>query len=170
MTESQPNLTIRAAESEDDLDAVRALCRRFVDWQLEAVPDRSDDIHSYFEPEAFARTLAELPLIHARPKGAILLARLDGQPVGCVMYREFETGIAEIKRLFVDESGRGHGIGRALLTDMFGRMRGDGYDAVKFYSANFLTHARQLYESLGFTEIPTEPGTSGYVYAMERPL
>ena len=112
-------------------------------------------------------------MIHARPRGAILLAALGDRPVGCVMYHPHDAdmpGMAEIKRLFVRSDGRGHGVGRALLDAMFAAMRADGYDRVRFASARFLTHARRLYEDAGFADIPSLPGTPDVAYWMERAL
>jgi GNAT superfamily N-acetyltransferase len=79
-----------------------------------------------------------------------------------------------VKRLFVDESGRGHGLGRALLKEMFERMRDDGYVTVRFSSARFLAHARELYESVGFTDIAQPDdfpeALREIVYFMERQI
>lgn len=165
-----PAVTVRRAETDGDFEASRALCHAFVAWQLKTFPELREKILTYFDPETYARTLAALPKLHARPKGAILLADLDGRVVGCVMYLEKEPGVAEVKRLFVDESGRGHGIGRALLTEMLGRMRSDGYTEARLDSAKFLTHAKRLYDSLGFEEIAPPPGSPDHVYFMKRPL
>ena len=166
--------SIHLAETDADFDAARTLCHTWVDWQLKTFPELKTAILKYFEPVAYGRIVDELHNIHARPKGGILLASLDGNPVGCVMFVEMEPGIAEIKRLFVDEAGRGHGLGAALLTAMFKQMRTDGYSAVRFESANFLSHALQLYEKVGFTEIPPPAGFPEYLkdiaYFMERPL
>jgi len=127
-----------------------------------------------FEPVSFARTVFDLHLSHPRPKGAIILARMGGVPVGRVMYLGQEPGLAEIKRLIVSESGRGHGLGRVLPEEMFAQMRGDGYERVQFSSARFLTHARRLYASCGFQDIPhpgsCPDGLRDFVYFMERPL
>lgn len=168
-----PEISIRRAEGEDDLAAIRALCRDWVDWQLEALPEHREAILTRFEPVAYARELDQLPVIHARPRGAILLATLDDRPVGCVMYHPHDPampGTAEIKRLFVRPDGRGYGIGRALLEEMFDGMRRDGYDRVRFASARFLTHARALYEQVGFKDIAALPGTLPVAYWMERAL
>ena len=163
-------VVVRRAESAADFDRVRALCRAWPEWQLKTYPELREEILFEFEPESYARRLAALETIHARPKGAVLLAELEGQAVGCVMYLEMAPGVAEVKRLFVDEAGRGHGIGRALLEEMFARMRADGYRTARFSSARHLSHARRLYESLGFRDIPAPEGYPDFVYFMERPL
>lgn len=169
-----PEISIRRAQTDDDVEAVRSLCRVWPEWQLKVYPDLRDVILQKFEPVAYARLLADLPQIHARPRGAMLLAHLDGRPVGCVMHEEMAPGVAEVKRLFVDEHGRGHGLGRALLHQMFAQMRGDGYETARFSSARFLTHARWLYESVGFIDIAQPEGFPAalrdLVYFMERPL
>ena len=126
------------------------------------------------DPIEYARTLENLPSIHARPKGAIILASLDGDYVGCVMYQEMAPKLAEVKRLFVAESGRGHGVGHILLTEMFRYMKNDGYERTQFSSARFLTHARDLYEKVGFEEIPLPQDIpdelAETVYFMEKAL
>ena len=94
-----PEVSVRMAEGPADFEAARTLCREWVDWQLRTFPERRDVILKVFEPEAYARTLAALPEIHARPLGGILLADIDGRSVGCVMYLEQAPGVAEIKRL-----------------------------------------------------------------------
>lgn len=169
-----PNVSIHLADTEADFDAARALCYAWIDWQLKTLPEHKDEILRKFEPTKYAETVDNLHKIHARPKGGILLAGLDEQPVGCVMYLEMEPDVAEVRRLFVDEAGRGHGLGAALLTRMFEQMRTDGYTKVRFSSARFLTHARKLYEKVGFADIQHPAGFPDHLkqiaYFMERPL
>jgi GNAT superfamily N-acetyltransferase len=90
------------------------------------------------------------------------------------MYSEAGPGVAEFKRMFVSEDGRGHGLGRLMLERMFEQMISDGYKKVVFSSATFLTHARSMYESAGFVDVPHPKGFPDewrqYVYFMERSL
>ncbi|MGR3660058.1 MAG: GNAT family N-acetyltransferase [Paracoccaceae bacterium] len=169
-----PEVSVHLADTEADFDAARALCYAWVDWQLKALPEHKDEILRVFEPTEYAKTVDNLHKIHARPKGGILLACLDEQPVGCVMYLEMEPDTAEVKRLFVDDAGRGHGLGATLLAEMFEQMRTDGYSKVRFSSARFLTHARGLYEKVGFSDIEHPADFPDHlkqiVYFMERAL
>ena len=70
--------------------------------------------------------------------------------------------------------GRGHGVGHILLTEMFLHMKKDGYERAQFSSARFLTHARDLYEKVGFEEIPLPQDIpdelAETVYFMEKAL
>jgi DNA-binding MarR family transcriptional regulator len=52
----------------------------------------------------------------APPRGLILLARLDGEPVGCGVLWHHGGGVADAKRMWVAPRARGLGLGRRLLT------------------------------------------------------
>ena len=52
------------------------------------------------------------------PRGLLLVARLQGEPVGCGALKLHRQGIAEIKRLWVSPSTRGLGVGRRLLREL----------------------------------------------------
>ena len=168
------NISVDMALGDQDIEVARQLCREWVDWHWKVFPEDGPIEGNPLEPKAFESVIEDLPIIHARPQGAILLARVDGQPAGCVMYHAAQPGVAEIKRLFVNEAGRGHGLGRLLLEEMFEAMIADGYQTVCFSSARFLTHARTLYESVGFHDVPLPDGIPehlrDFVYFMERPL
>lgn len=167
-------ISVRLVEDEGDLEAARALCREWLDWHWAHYPADWPVEGNPMERGRFEAILGDLPALHARPRGGILLARLDGRPVGCVMYAEAAPGVAEFNRMFVSEGARGHGLGRRMLDAMFARMRSDGYDRVVFSSAAFLTHAREMYRAAGFRDAPPPEGFPedwrGRVYFMERAL
>ncbi|MCI5074755.1 GNAT family N-acetyltransferase [Oricola sp.] len=166
-------ISISLAETEDEVEAVRDLCRDFVSWQLEAFPEKRETILAYFDPVSFEEALAELPAIHARPGGAILLATEDAQPLGCISYKPLESGAAEVKRLFVSPSARGKGVGGALVEAMIGEARADGYRELRLDTADFLTDACRLYHRHGFEDVtpPATPGAaSSHAVFMRRAL
>lgn len=128
------------------------------------------------DPEGFETILERLPTLHEGPRGGIIIGSLDGEPVGCLMYHEAgeQAGVAEFKRMFVSENGRGFGLGRLMLEYMFEQLIAAGYRKVFFSSAAFLTHARAMYEAAGFIGIPNPVGFPdewrNRVYFMERNL
>jgi GNAT superfamily N-acetyltransferase len=134
-----------------DLDAVRDLCRSFRDWLYERYPDERDLIDLYYDPKTFEQLLIDFPVIHARPDGAILLARLGGEPAGCVMLRKFDDGIAEMKRLFVSPDHRGHGVGVALGEASLRQARRAGYHSIWLETGPLHSEAQVLYKRIGFT-------------------
>ena len=146
------NAEISMAETLDDVTAVKQLCRDFVTWALAANPKYREKILIYFEPVKWEQTLAKLSEIHARPDGAMLLARLDGVPVGCIMYHKIEKDIAEVKRLFVLTEARGKGVASRLVEALIESARSDGYKELRLDTTTFLSEAERLYRKHGFID------------------
>ncbi len=142
---------IREAVSNADHEAASGLCRSFREWLYERYPDDRDLIDLYYNPQTFEQLLVELPVIHAPPDGAILLAWIDGDPAGCVMLHKIDDGICEMKRLFVSPEQRGHGLGVALGEAALTRARNAGYHSIWLETGPLHHEAQALYLRLGFT-------------------
>lgn len=106
----------------------------------------------------FDQELVDLPGAYAPPRGALLLARVEGVVAGCCALRPLDTsdypGAAEIKRLYVRPPFRGWGLGRSLAEAVLDAARQAGYACVVLDTLSDMEAARALYEDLGFTEIP----------------
>lgn len=48
----------------------------------------------------------------------VVMAYLDGKPVGCGAIKEYETGVMEVKRMFVQPRYRGKGIASSVLKEI----------------------------------------------------
>jgi len=144
---------ILVAETPADLDSVRALHRRFVDWHMVRHAAFRDKLDAYFTPAAFEAELAALPGAFAPPSGRLLLARLGGQDAGCVGLRDRGGGVAEMKRMFVVPEAQGRGVGRALAGAIIAAAREMGFDTMRLDSGPLQHEAHALYESLGFRRI-----------------
>jgi GNAT superfamily N-acetyltransferase len=86
--------------------------------------------------------------------GAFVIAWLDQQPVGCGALRPMETGVAEVKRMYVDPACRGQGVGRAILQKLEALARELGYTRLRLETGIRQPEAIHLYESVGFRRIP----------------
>jgi GNAT superfamily N-acetyltransferase len=101
----------------------------------------------------FDRELAGLPGAYAPPRGALLVAHVDGHVAGCVALRPLADDICELKRLFVRPQARGLGLGRRLATAVVSEARRLGYARMRLDTTPGMESAQALYAELGFVEI-----------------
>lgn len=92
----------------------------------------------------------------APPLGCFLVARIDGEPVGCGALRPSPTGeegVAEVKRMYVAPAARGRGVARALLAALEAEAAALGYRSLVLETGTRQHEAMALYESAGWTPI-----------------
>ena len=90
------------------------------------------------------------------PRGVFLVARaLDGpRPVGGVGVRSVGTvRTGEVKRLWVDPTWRGRGVGRRLMGDLENVARGLGFALLELGTGDRQPEAVALYESAGWERL-----------------
>lgn len=88
------------------------------------------------------------------------LARLDGQAVGCLRL-VLEPRVLRVRRVAVDPTRQGAGIGRALMRFAERHAAERGFDEVRLGVRGQLPENRRFYEGLGYRvvrEVPF-PGT-----------
>ena len=106
----------------------------------------------------FDEELAQLPGEYAEPRGALMLAFVNGVVAGCCALRPLDScdysNAAEMKRLYVRQPFRGMGLGRQLAEAILDAARHAGYACVLLDTLDDMEAARALYEDLGFEEIP----------------
>lgn len=104
--------------------------------------------------QSFDKELAELPGEYAPPQGRLLLAEFQGQPAACVALHQLETGICEMKRLYLRPAYRGKGLGRKLAEAIINEARAIGYKRMRLDTVEpAMKNAVALYRRLGFREI-----------------
>lgn len=84
--------------------------------------------------------------------GALFVAEVDGEVVGCIAYEPWGEGRARMKRLYVLRDHRGKGLGRALTKAAMDGARQAGFKAMVLDTTPGMKEARGLYASLGFEE------------------
>jgi DNA-binding MarR family transcriptional regulator/GNAT superfamily N-acetyltransferase len=87
------------------------------------------------------------------PAGVFVVAALRGQPIGCGALKLHGREPAELKRMWVDPTARGLGVGRRLLADLEARAAASGARAVRLETNASLTEAIALYRSSGYREV-----------------
>ncbi len=104
--------------------------------------------------QGFEAELASLPGRFAPPEGELLLARSEGEALGCVALRPFSEGVCEMKRLYVAPSGRGMGVGRALVELIVAEAVAKGYREMRLDTLSSMDAALSIYRKAGFVEVP----------------
>lgn len=136
------------------MPAVRDLVRHLMDYAAR-ITGEADLLEKFYPDGSFESFLIDLPNVHARPKGAILVVEQEqGQILGCVMLIEIAPDTTEIRRMIVSQVARGKGAGRALVTAAVAQARADGYARVILDTSKKMIAAQKAYEAAGFRRVP----------------
>ena len=146
-TQDTPLIELASPGTPEELDALRAIFREYAQGL------GVDLCFQHFDEE-----LAQLPGDYAAPRGALFLAKVDGEVAGCCALRPLDSvdypNAAEMKRLYVRKPFRNFGLGRELAGAALDAAREGGYSCVLLDTLDDMEAARELYEALGFEEIP----------------
>ena len=136
------------ALSEEQVEQVRNLFREY-----------HAELAQQYRPPLFEAELSALPGVYAPPKGVLLLAKVAGQPVGCVGLRPFPLeGACEMKRLYVRPTFRGGKVGKDLVERVLQRARALGYTSLRLDThPPTMPAAVAMYRRLGFREVMPDP-------------
>jgi DNA-binding MarR family transcriptional regulator/GNAT superfamily N-acetyltransferase len=87
------------------------------------------------------------------PAGLFVIARLDGDAVGCGGFKRIDERVAEIKRVWTAPSARGIGVARRMLRTLEAASRRQGLKTLRLDTNRALSEAHALYRSEGYREI-----------------
>jgi ribosomal protein S18 acetylase RimI-like enzyme len=139
------NFTIRAARGPEDLATVAMLIAAY-----------AASLPVDLAYQGFASELAALPGKYSSPEGELFLATNNaGVPLGCVALRPLPPpdGRCEMKRLFLQPTARGLGLGRALMEQVVEAAQAKGYRELCLDTLPTMTSAICLYEAAGFQRV-----------------
>ncbi len=103
----------------------------------------------YGDQQQFFSQFNKLDHIHH-----VIVAYNNNEPVGCGAFKEYETGVAEIKRMFVQVQQRGKGIAGRILTELEQWAAAEGYHTCILETAIKQPEAIRVYEREGYSLIP----------------
>jgi putative acetyltransferase len=102
----------------------------------------------------FDQELAGLPGDYAPPDGRLILAEFECRAAGCVALHKLESGVCEMKRLYLRPEFRGKGLGRALAERIIAEALQIGYRRMRLDTVEpVMKDAVAVYRKLGFKEI-----------------
>lgn len=88
------------------------------------------------------------------PRGVFLVASVDGEAVGSGAIKWIDGATGSIKRMWVDDTLRGLGLGRRILSALEDEARGLGLTRLRLETNSALSEAIRLYTTSGYAEIP----------------
>jgi ribosomal protein S18 acetylase RimI-like enzyme len=124
------------------LEDAKELIREYTEWlgrdlSFQGLEEELADLHGKYLP----------------PHGRLIVSvNDDGTVCGCVAYHRLDASTAEMKRLYVRPSGRGHHLGEHLATRIMELAREDGCTRMVLDTVRPLEAAVSLYRKLGFEE------------------
>lgn len=134
-------IEVCVAEGPEEYAAVVGLVEELVEW----LSARFSTDRSYYAPE-----LADFTSMYGGERGRAFLAKVDGVAAGCVVFRDFGDGVAELRRMYVRPAYRRRGLARRLLRAAMAEAARIGYRRLQFVTSTEFEGAIELYESEGF--------------------
>lgn len=134
-----PNLTFLIAETNVDISDAKAIFLDYLDYLAGAVCGA-------IEKQDLDEEFSNFPAYY----DFLCLAKIDGKTVGACGVKPIDSGICEIKRLFVRPEGRGLKLGERLTLLAMETAKTRQYKQMYLHSDPALSHALKIYEKLGF--------------------
>lgn len=131
-------LSVRTAHADDDIKVAALIAEYASDFEYELgdqdVVGEGMRAREYYD------------------NGALLVADVDGEVVGCVAFEPWGEDRCRMKRMYVPPDQRGRGVGKALAQAVMDEARQQGYGSMVLDTTQGMEAARKLYASLGFEE------------------
>jgi GNAT superfamily N-acetyltransferase len=131
----------------DLVDPAGDLAARLIDRYFD---DLAALLAEDFDPN---RGPATSPEAFAWPRGAFIAAFVHDAPFGCGGVQRIGTSTGEIKRMWIDASMRGQGLGHALLTTLENYAGTLGLSRILLDTHSKLLAANALYQASGYVEV-----------------
>ena len=105
-----------------------------------------------YDPVREVPDLLDFEAHYGPPDGAFFVARQGTRIVGSVGVERIDSDTAELHRLYLDVSFRGHGMGRALVEAVLDWCRAHAVTRLILWSDTRFDQAHRLYQRMGFRQ------------------
>lgn len=119
----------------------------------------------WFDDEDYGVDIPEITdsdierLREGEPSAPLFLASDEDGPTGMGQLHRHDETLVTAKRIFVRQTQRGEGVGRALVERMLDAAAADGFETLHLNASPYHQRARALYQTLGFETVPTPSWT-----------
>ena len=83
--------------------------------------------------------------------GTVVVAKTEGQPVGCGCFKKFDPDTVEMKRMFVKPENRRMGVASRILAELEDWAAGLGFSKAILETGKKQAEAIHLYKKSGYT-------------------
>lgn len=137
-------------------------------------PDAAELLDEYFAMREHGmsgyRIVHPAPATFTEPAGVFLVARRDGEAIGCGGIRMLDPSRAEVKHLYLRPGARGTGLGRTLLESLEQHAARLGATEVVLDTNARLEAAQGLYRSSGYADVPPYNDNPNATHWFRKPL
>ena len=134
-------LFVNLTKSEEDFEAAAKLFRQY-----------AAELSIALDFQNFEEELQQLKSIYAEAFGGIVLCKENNIYIGCAGIRKFDVETAEVKRMWVNPSVRGKGIGEKILKAAIVLAKSKNHKAIVLDTLDHMHPAIKLYKEAGFKE------------------
>ena len=135
-------IVYKKIETDEEIAGAKRLIVEYAQWlNLDLCFQNIDD-----ELESF-------PEKYKEPEGAFFIAKESSNIIGCVGIRKLDTGICEMKRLFVNDGSKGKGIGKKLVEKIIEEAKIKKYEKIRLDTIDTMEAALSIYYKNGFYRI-----------------
>ncbi len=167
--ERPPRCHVSEAERPEHWAAAALLVRELIDWMTAETGVKPEEVQA-----GAARELSAMATFYARPSGRFFVGYVDGQASGTLGVRLLGERTAELKRMWVTPTARGHHLAARLLDHAIEEATSMGVERIRLETeATLMAKAVAMYRSRGFSEIAPYSDLVKVVptlLSMEKPL
>ncbi|MCQ2461855.1 MAG: GNAT family N-acetyltransferase [Clostridia bacterium] len=148
-------MSVEIVEAYGKADEIRELFGEYMEMLL----TNESRFASYLKIQNYADEFENPAHKYAMPDGRLYLVYCDGSLAGCIGLKKLDGKSCELKRLYVRNEYRSHGVGGALVRRIISDARKIGYKHIMLDTFAFLESAIRLYHSFGFYEVESYNGS-----------
>jgi GNAT superfamily N-acetyltransferase len=129
------------------------LFREYAKWSIGRLADECGmSMSAEAEQAVHAAFRQEWPALFAGD-GRLYLAKVEDQPAGVGALKPIDDELGEIKRMYVRDAYRRHGVARLVLETLVSDARRIGFRTVRLETLSYMRGAIELYRSMGFVDV-----------------